>query len=67
MVRCRGKNLQFVGPLIPKIMAKSEEPEWLKKIDGFKPVIFVTQGTIANYDFNQLVKPAIAALTDEDV
>ena len=39
----------------------------MKKIDGSKPVIFVTQGTIANYDFNQLVGPAIAALADEDL
>ena len=66
-IKDKPKNLQFVGPLTPKIVDKSEEPEWLKKIDGSKPVIFVTQGTIANYDFNQLVGPAIAALADEDL
>jgi len=61
------KNLQFVGPILPKVTTESEEPEWLKRIDGSRPVIFVTQGTIANYDFTQLVGPAIAALAEEDV
>jgi MGT family glycosyltransferase len=60
-------NLQFAGPIIPQEMDESEEPEWLKKIDGSKPVIFVTQGTVANYDFNQLLGPAIEALKNEDV
>ncbi len=61
------KNLQFVGPIIPKNTTEVEEPEWLKRIDGSRPVIFVTQGTIANYDFSQLVGPTIAALAEEDV
>jgi UDP:flavonoid glycosyltransferase YjiC (YdhE family) len=30
-------------------------------------MVFVTQGTLANFDFNQLMNPAIAALADEDV
>ncbi|ADV81938.1 glycosyltransferase [Terriglobus saanensis] len=66
-IKDKPKNLQFVGPLVPKIAEKSEEPEWLKRIDGSKPVIFVTQGTIANYDFGQLVGPTIVALAEEDV
>jgi UDP:flavonoid glycosyltransferase YjiC (YdhE family) len=30
-------------------------------------VLFVTQGTLANFDFNQLVNPTLAALAEEDV
>jgi len=59
-------NLHFVGPMIPAVTS-SEEPEWLKKIDGSRPVVLVTQGTIANSDFNQVVKPAIAALAEENI
>ncbi|ADV81939.1 glycosyltransferase [Terriglobus saanensis] len=65
-IKDKPKNLQFVGPLVPKPTDR-EEPEWLKRIDGSKPVIFVTQGTIANYDFGQLVGPTIAALAEENV
>lgn len=61
------KNLHFVGPLTPKAQAGAEEPDWLKEIDGSKPVILVTQGTISNSDFNQIVNPAIQALADADV
>jgi UDP:flavonoid glycosyltransferase YjiC (YdhE family) len=31
------------------------------------PVVFVTQGTLANTDFDQLINPTIAALADEPV
>ncbi len=61
----RPKNLHFVGPIVTK--SNAEEPAWLEKLDGSKPVVFVTQGTIANSDFNQLVIPAIAGLAGEDV
>lgn len=59
------KNLHFVGPMVPK--SSTEKPVWLEKLDGSKPVVFVTQGTLANSDFNQLVIPAIAGLAGEDV
>ena len=35
--------------------------------DDGKPVVFVTQGTLANYDFRQLINPAIRGLAQEDV
>jgi MGT family glycosyltransferase len=60
-------NLHFVGPLIPKVQDGLGEAAWLKEIDGSKPVILVTQGTISNIDFNQVVNPAIKALADADV
>ncbi|ADV81937.1 glycosyltransferase [Terriglobus saanensis] len=66
-IKTKPKNLRFVGPIIPKNTGKADEPEWLKRIDGSRPVIFVTQGTVANYDFNQLLGPTIAALAEENV
>jgi MGT family glycosyltransferase len=61
----RPKNLRYVGPIPTK--SNVEKPAWLEKLDGSKPVVFITQGTIANSDLGQLVKPAIAALAEEQV
>jgi len=66
-MRDKPESFHFVGPALPEHPASVEEPEWLKQIDGSRPVIFVTQGTIANHDFNQLVNPTMQALADEDV
>ncbi|QHN03608.1 glycosyl transferase [Granulicella sp. WH15] len=60
----RRPNLRFVGPILPKSKGLVEEPSWL--LDS-KPVVFVTQGTLANFDFNQLVNPALTGLAGEDV
>jgi UDP:flavonoid glycosyltransferase YjiC (YdhE family) len=35
--------------------------------NGDKAVVLVTQGTIANFDFNQLIQPTLSALAKEDV
>jgi len=66
-MRDKPESFHFVGPALPEHPTSVEEPEWLKQIDGSRPVIFVTQGTIANHDFNQLVNPTMQALADEDV
>jgi UDP:flavonoid glycosyltransferase YjiC (YdhE family) len=57
-------NLHFVGPILPKAKGLMEAPSWL---GDSKPVIFVTKGTLANFDFNQLVNPALIGLAGEDV
>jgi UDP:flavonoid glycosyltransferase YjiC (YdhE family) len=44
-----------------------EAPAWLQTLDSSKPAIFVTQGTLANFDFDQLVNPALEALENDDV
>lgn len=62
----RPANLKFVGPILHKPNT-AKSPSWLKKLDLTHPVVFVTQGTLANFDFDQLVRPAIAALASEDV
>lgn len=60
-------NMRFVGPIQPPPHSDFEAPAWWNELDGSKPIVFVTQGTVANYDFDQLVNPTLAALAHEDV
>jgi UDP:flavonoid glycosyltransferase YjiC (YdhE family) len=60
-------NLRFTGPLMPRLTDPMKAPVWLDQLDGTRPVIFVTQGTLANYNFDHLVNPALAGLAEEDV
>lgn len=59
-------HLHFVGPISASGSA-APRPAWWGDLDGRRPVVHVTQGTIANKDFGQLVVPALRALADEDV
>jgi MGT family glycosyltransferase len=63
----RPANLRFTGPILPKRKNTMSTPAWLNKLDGSKPVVFVTQGTLANFDFNQLANPALLGLAEEAV
>ena len=63
----RPDNLVFTGPFLPKESSKLEMPEWMAKLDPSKPIILVTQGTVANFDFDQLINPALAGLAGEPV
>jgi len=60
------KNLRFVGPILPKAKDAPEVPAWIRELDSM-PVVFVTQGTLANINFNQLINPTLAALAEEPV
>ena len=59
-------TLHFAGP-ISASGSRAPLPPWWHELDGSRPVIHVTQGTIANSDFGQLVGPTLEALADEDV
>jgi UDP:flavonoid glycosyltransferase YjiC (YdhE family) len=59
--------MQFVGPVLPQPHSHFQIPDWWSELDDTKPLVFVTQGTIANYDFDQLLNPALAALANEDL
>jgi MGT family glycosyltransferase len=59
-------QLHFVGP-ISASGSSAPLPPWWADLDGSRPVVHVTQGTIANKDFGQLVVPTLQALADEDV
>jgi MGT family glycosyltransferase len=61
------ESVQFIGNLMPNGHSKSALPAWWDSLDASKPVVLVTQGTIANWDLSQLIEPAIAALADDQV
>jgi MGT family glycosyltransferase len=60
-------SLQFVGPVLPKPKESFRPPAWWRELDSPRPVVLVTQGTIANTDLSQLVEPTLTGLANEDV
>lgn len=59
-------SVHFAGPL-PLQPATMEPPRWWAELDEGRPVVHVTQGTVANADFGQLACPAIEGLANDDV
>ncbi|MFC3890900.1 nucleotide disphospho-sugar-binding domain-containing protein [Lentzea rhizosphaerae] len=59
--------VRFVGPLPPVAPESWTEPAWWPELDGDRPVVVVTQGTLANDDLSELVEPTLAAFDGEDV
>ncbi len=57
-------SVHFVGSL-PIIPNQAPLPTWAHELDGSRKVVLVTQGTVNNFDFGQLVAPALAALANE--
>ncbi|UGT62665.1 glycosyltransferase [Nocardia asteroides] len=60
-----GVPIRFAGPIIPAT-GGGELPPWWDELDTGRPVVLVTQGTIANTDPTELIRPTIDALADED-
>jgi MGT family glycosyltransferase len=58
------QSVHFVGtpPIIP---GQVPPPPWAAELDGSRKVVLVTQGTVANHNFNLLVGPTLAALANE--
>jgi UDP:flavonoid glycosyltransferase YjiC (YdhE family) len=59
--------LHFIGPTTVSAASEHPLPPWWGDLDGSRPVVHVTQGTVANDDLGRLVEPTIAALAEEDV
>jgi glycosyltransferase, MGT family len=62
-------SVHFIGPLLPETPAAFARPEWWDEVTGARPgrpVVLVTQGTVARSP-EQLILPSIEALADEDV
>jgi len=65
-------NVHFVGA-VPVRAAEGDAaarwvpPSWWEGLDGSRPVVVVTQGTLANFDLSHLVEPALAGLAELDV
>lgn len=58
-------GVSFVGTL-PAPKSTGPRPDWWSELDDGKPVVLVTQGTLANEDFSELVEPTLRALADRD-
>lgn len=59
-------TVSFVGPAFPK-SRPAALPDWWSDLDDDRPVVHVSQGTIANEDPNELILPTLRALADRDV
>lgn len=59
-------TVHFAGPL-PSPKSDRALPSWWSDLDGTRRVVHVTQGTIANSDFGQIVLPTIDALAASEV
>ncbi len=58
-------NVRYVGPL-PLPAGETSLPPWWKELDKKKRLVLVTQGTLANRDFGQLIGPALEGLAKEE-
>ncbi|MGW5717992.1 glycosyltransferase [Amycolatopsis sp. NPDC003865] len=59
--------LRFIGPTTVSAANEHPLPPWWPDLDGSRPIVHVTQGTVANDDLSRLVEPAIDALAVENV
>ncbi|SEH74534.1 glycosyltransferase, MGT family [Mycolicibacterium rutilum] len=59
-------NRCFAGPL-SATGSSAPLPPWWPDLDGDRPVVHVTQGTVANIDYDQAIAPTLSALADDDV
>lgn len=59
-------TVHFAGPLSAH-GSQAVLPTWWGDLDSGRPVVHVTQGTIANKDYTQLIAPTAGALADDDV
>jgi UDP:flavonoid glycosyltransferase YjiC (YdhE family) len=59
-------SLHFAGPL-SATGSQFPLPEWWTDLEGGRPIVHVTQGTVANFDYGQAIAPTLEALAREDV
>jgi hypothetical protein len=59
-------QVHFIGPFLPSPPADFTPPDWWDDLNGDKPVVHVTQGTVA-IETDDLIVPTLTALADEDV
>jgi UDP:flavonoid glycosyltransferase YjiC (YdhE family) len=60
-------NISYVGPVLPRHSGSAALPEWWSGLDGSKPVVLVTQGTLDVLDLDRLIGPTLRGLASEDV
>jgi UDP:flavonoid glycosyltransferase YjiC (YdhE family) len=60
-------GIRLVGALPAEPAGDWQPPAWWSELDGPRPVVVVTQGTMANNDLSQLVEPTLTGLAGLDV
>jgi MGT family glycosyltransferase len=60
-------TVRFIGPILPSPSSNFAPPPWWSELDGTRPVVHVTQGTLDNADLNRLMLPVIRAMAKDDV
>ncbi|AYF96849.1 nucleotide disphospho-sugar-binding domain-containing protein [Protaetiibacter intestinalis] len=60
-------NLRFFGPVSRLEPSTVATPDWWSELDGTRPIVHVTQGTLANDDLGELIRPTLDALAGDDV
>ena len=58
-------TLSFAGP-ISATGSQAALPPWWGDLDGSRTIVHVTQGTIANRDYRQVIAPTLEALAGDD-
>jgi len=64
--RERNPKVKFVGALLPHKAAITRAFSHPEKLDKYKRVILISQGTVDNKDPSKLIVPALEALKDTD-
>jgi len=59
------QSIRFVGPMLPA-HSNVENFKWEALLTKGKPVIFITQGSVNNTDFEHLIIPSLKALKELD-
>lgn len=59
-------HVRFIGSLLPPAPADFTPPPWWEELRSERPVVLVTQGTLAT-DPEQLLVPSIRGLAGEDI
>ena len=57
-------NLRFYGPMATAVTQPTPAPAWFADLDPALPLVHVTQGTVANTDFSEVIEPTLTALAD---
>jgi len=60
-------SIRFIGPLLPSSEKRAKKPTWWQEmVDADKPVVHISQGTIATNP-DEMIIPALYALADQNV
>ncbi len=69
--RAMPPTVRFVGPLALSVQPRPASgdglPSWWADLDSGRPVVHVTQGTVANADLGRLLVPTLRGLAGDDV